>query len=244
MRALIAADADGKVPFDLSDVPWNQSGAEQSTESRAEGQTLNRIEDGTWDSTDKNTFYLVTTEGGVGATSARDGGGLWRLTFADVENPAAGGTLELLLDGSEAIGLTKPDNITIDAQGGHLLIQEDPGNNAHVARIVAYRIADGATGVVATFDPALFTPGSPAFLTQDEESSGVIDVTSTYVAAPRSARDVLAFVRDRLALARGGLFLLDAQIHTATGLDNPTAQVERGQLLLMWIADWRAVYGS
>ena len=43
---------------------------------------------------------------------------------------------------------------------------------------------------------------------------------------------------------RGGVFLFDAQEHTANGLDNPTAQVERGQLLVMKIADWRTVYGS
>ncbi len=121
---------------------------------RAEGLSLNRIEDG---------------------TAARDGGGLWRLTFSDIENPLAGGTLELLLDGSETIGLSKPDNLTVDADGGHILIQEDPGNIAHVARIVAYRIADGATAVVARFDPALFDPAvaGSTLLTRDEESSGV-----------------------------------------------------------------------
>ncbi|MGI8809386.1 MAG: hypothetical protein ACR2KK_16410 [Acidimicrobiales bacterium] len=33
--------------------------------------------------------------------------------------------------------------MTIDADGGHILIQEDPANNAHLARIVAYRIGNG-----------------------------------------------------------------------------------------------------
>ena len=49
----------------------------------------------------------------------------------------------------------KPDNMTIDTHG-NLLIQEDPGNVNHLARIVAYRISDGALGVVARFDAALF----------------------------------------------------------------------------------------
>jgi len=244
VRALIAAAPGHKVAFDLTDVAWNQSGADQAAEAKAEGLSLNRIEDGAWDPIDKNVFYFVTTEGGVGATSVRDGGGLWRLTFADVENPRAGGTLELLLDGSEPIGFNKPDNITLDAQGGHILIQEDPGNNAHVARIVAYRISDGALGVLATFDPALFKPGAPGFLTQDEESSGIIDVTSTYLGVPRTAQEAFAFATDQIRLLRGGLFLFDAQVHTSAGLDNATAQVERGQLLLLKVGDWRSVYGS
>ncbi|MEO6629143.1 MAG: hypothetical protein ABIP03_11320 [Aquihabitans sp.] len=36
---------------------------------------------------------------------------------------------------------------------------------------------------------------------------------------------------------KGGTFLLDAQVHTSSGLDNPIAQVERGQLLLLKIRD-------
>ena len=45
----------------------------------------------------------------------------------------------------------------IDANG-NLLIQEDPGGNPHRARIVAYRIADGARGVLAEFDPLAVHP--------------------------------------------------------------------------------------
>jgi hypothetical protein len=44
----------------------------------------------------------VTTEGGVRADRTRDGGGLWKLTFEDIERPRLGGTIELVLDGSEA----------------------------------------------------------------------------------------------------------------------------------------------
>ncbi len=104
----------------------------------------------------------------------RDGGGLWRLRFKDIERPERGGTLELVLDGTEAPFLNKPDNMTIDGKG-NLLIQEDPGNNAQLARIAAYQIDTGRRGVLAQFDPALFRTGAPGFLTQDEESSGIID---------------------------------------------------------------------
>lgn len=245
VRGQIAAAPGHKVAFDLADIAWNQSGAEQNAEALAKGLSLTRIEDGNWDPLDRNVYYFVTTEGGVGATPARDGGGLWRLTFKDVDNPKAGGTLELLLDGSEAIGLNKPDNITVDADGGHILIQEDAGNSPHVGRIVAYRIADGKTAVVARFDPSLFDPtvAGANLITQDEESSGIIDVSRWYLALPRSAAEAFPFVRDLLTGIRGGTFLFDAQVHTATGLDNPAAQVERGQLMVLRIADWAKVYG-
>jgi hypothetical protein len=209
-------------PVSLNSVDWDQSGARQNTEAVADGLSLNRIEDGTWDPENPNDFYFLTTAGGSTApapddAAPRDGGGLWKLTFEDIEQPQLGGTLTLLLDGSEAPYLSNPDNIDID-RDGHLLIQEDPGNNVHVARVVAYDIASGKTGVLATFDPALFTPGKPGFITQDEESSGVID-----------ARDVLG----------EGWFLLDAQVHKPN--PNP-GYVEHGQLMAMHVDSWKHVF--
>ena len=180
----------------IVDNDWNQSGAAQNADGLADGLSLNRIEDGHWDPNHPNDFYFFTTEGGQKegtGLNGRDGGGLWRLRMADIENPDAGGTLTLLLDGSEVIGdgeakMNKPDNMTIDTHG-NLLIQEDPGNVNHLARIVAYRISDGALGVVARFDPALFSTGStadPTRLTTDEESSGIID-TEAFLGAGRSS---------------------------------------------------------
>ena len=223
-------------PVTLNEVPWNQSGAAQNAEALAEGLGMNRIEDGYWDPNDRDRFYFVTTEGGDTTTTfpyTRDGGGLWLLEFKNVDKPQQGARLTLLLDGSEEIApgepkLNKPDNMAIDRQG-NLLIQEDPGNNAHLARILAYRLEDGALGVVARFDADRFLAGGSAFLTQDEESSGIIDA-------------------DR-AFGRGS-FLFEAQIHTPAGLPPGTGPntvqeyVENGQLLLLRVGDWEAVYGS
>jgi hypothetical protein len=218
------------VPFDLAPINWNQPGSAQNTDAAANGLSLNRIEDGHWDPDHPNDFYLLTTEGGnttpneAGIT--RDGGGLWRLHYTDIEQPQLGGTLTLLLDGSETPLFNKPDNMTIDTHG-NILIQEDPGGNAHVARIVAYEIATGRRGVVATFDPALFAPvtpaGSDAPITTDEESSGIID-----------AKDTLG----------DGKFLFDAQVHKVIAPETDPSLVEMGQLLLLDIDDFEAVYSG
>ena len=125
-----------------------------------------------------------------------------------------------MLDGTE--GLFSPDNIAIDTHG-NLLIQEDPGNNAHRARLMAYRIADGTLAAVAQFDVALFITGAPNFITQDEESSGIIDAEALF--------------------GEAGTFLLDAQIH-ATPANNIAEYVERGQFYKLEINDWSSVYGS
>jgi hypothetical protein len=219
--------------FALAGVDWNQSGAAQNAQAKADGLSLNRIEDGHWDPQRPNDFYFVTTEGGSGADVpvgrfGRDGGGLWRMTFDDIERPELGGTLTLLLDGSEPPYLNKPDNMAIDGLG-NLLIQEDPGNNVGLARIVAYRLSDGARGVLAAFDAELFgwtgkklPNGNPVLdpgqLTFDEESSGIIDAHD--VVGPR-------------------WFLFDAQIHRA---DADPELVQGGQLLAMHVDKWRDVY--
>ena len=226
-------------PVALVNIPWSITGALQNTLAKDLGLSLNRIEDGHWDPRNRNDFYFVTTEGGDKSGTgldSRDGGGLWRLRFPDIDRPSLGATLTLLLDGSESLGGTepgfnKPDNMGIDRHG-NILIQEDPGSNNHLARIIAYRISDGALAVVARFDETLFGVGAtedPARLTIDEESSGIIDA-SRYLGS--------------------GTFLFDAQIHTAknlpTGTGPGTVQelVENGQLMLLKVRDWHDVYGD
>jgi hypothetical protein len=223
----------------LVNVPWSLTGALQNIIAKEVGLSLNRIEDGHWDPNHRNDFYFLTTEGGEKegtGLDSRDGGGLWRLRWKDIDRPQSGATLTLLLDGSESLGGTepkfnKPDNMTLDRRG-NILIQEDPGNVNHLARIIAYRISDGALGVVARFDETKFGVGAtddPARLTIDEESSGIIDASRFW---------------------GSGTFLFDAQIHTnkflpaGTGKDTVQEYVENGQLLLLKINDWGDVYGD
>ena len=235
-------DVGEAAPVRIVDNEWNQTGAGQNADGLRDGLSLNRIEDGYFDPNNPNDFYFLTTEGGQNNGESpsgplyRDGGGLWLLRWADIENPDLGGTLTLLLDGSEEIGegeakMHKPDNMAIDTHG-NLLIQEDPGNVNHLARIVAYRISDGALGVVARFDEILFGTGAttdPNRYTIDEESSGIIDAE--------------AFLGE-------GAFIFDAQIHTTKHLPAGTGPgtvqefVENGQLLTLKVDDWADIYGD
>jgi Bacterial protein of unknown function (DUF839) len=208
-------------PWHLANVDWNASKSAQKAEATAAGGVLlTRIEDGTWDPRHPDTLYFNTTAGGKGGPG-RTGGGVWKLVLDDVDHPEQGGTLTLLLDGSEPPYLNMQDNMTIDKHG-NLLLQEDPGNNAHVSRIVAYSTVTGELKTLATFNPAYFQPGAAKFITQDEESSGIIP-------ADRELG--------------GNSFLFDAQIHAPypdAGLK--PALVEQGQLLAMRV-DWEQFWG-
>ncbi len=179
------------------------TGAQLEALSTAHAVTaFQRPEDGAWDPAHPNDFYFVTT------ASFTNKSRLWRLRFYDVTNPALGGTVEMLLEGTE--GQKMMDNITVTRKG-QVYIQEDPGNQPHLAKIWRYNIASDTLDLVAQHDPGRFTPGAPNFLTQDEESSGIID-----------ASDVLG----------RGWFLLDVQAHYNIG--DPEL-VEGGQLLAIHV---------
>ena len=231
---------------------WDGDMKTQQVDHAAKGTEMSRVEDGEWDPKNPNVFYFVTTESNKdpGATKenpsepgvSRDGGGFWRLTFVDGQKPELGAKLELLLDGSEAPYLSKPDNMTITADG-IVLLQEDPGNNAHVSRIVAFRPKDGKLAVVAEFNKEYFEKGASKFMTVDEESSGIIDVTSL-VAKPGDTTKH---------------FYFNAQVHTTGGytarpdLTTKTTggilkfnqkTLEGGAYYHLAISDWKTVFGS
>jgi serralysin len=164
-----------------------------------------RPEDGAWDPAHPNWYYFNTTNTFNGPSR------LWRLEFNDISNPTLGGTLRMVLNGTE--GQRMLDNITIDSTG-RVYRQEDPGNNERLARIWVYDPSDGSFEVLAEHDPARFSTGGANFLTTDEESSGIIDVTSIFGSATRQA------------------FLLGTQTHTS--IADPDV-VAGGQLQIMYI---------
>jgi hypothetical protein len=102
------------------------------------------------------------------------------------------------------------DNIAVDSRG-HVMLQEDPGNQPYIARIWQYDIKSDKLGEVAHFDPAVVATGGAGFITQDEESSGIID-----------AAEILG----------KGWYLFDAQLHRT----HPDPElVEYGQLLALYV---------
>jgi len=169
-----AEDFDTGIPsgtafatYNLGDVSC-KTGAQIDSESVTNGVTgFWRPEDGAWDPNNPRDFYFVTTASFTGKSR------LWRLRFDDLNSPASGGTIDMLLNGTE--GQKMFDNITITPRGS-IFLQEDPGNQAHLAKVWRYSIASGAFEMVAQHDPARFLPGASGFLTQDEESSGIIQV--------------------------------------------------------------------
>ena len=124
------------------------------------------------------------------------------------------------------------------------MIQEDPGNNAILARVIAYRVSDSKLAVVAQFDANKFSKGGSEFITEDEESSGIIDVTK-----------LLAKPGDNNAY-----FFFNAQVHNKAGAiaARPdlagrnaarkeainTATVEGGQFYVMTISNWDTVFNG
>src|SRR4029434_10190418 len=99
---------------------------------------------------------------------------------------------------------------------GKVIIEEGTGNQGYVAKVWEYDIAGDTLSQLGAFDPTKFAPGASNFLTQDEESSGVLDVTGMLGASDTRA------------------YLLDAQVHKTTGVP---ATVEMGQLLVMYVDD-------
>jgi Bacterial protein of unknown function (DUF839) len=201
-------------PFTLHD--FGDASAKSALEIEQEGAdngvtSFLRPEDGTWDPKRPSDLYFVTT--------ATFGGNsrLWRLRFNDPGNPTQGGVIDMLLDGTEDGGTGERyhmfDNMTINGRR-QLVLQEDPGNQSYLARIWLYDIASDTLTEVAHHDPARFDPPNPA-LTQDEESSGVIDVST---------------------ILGSGWYLLDVQAHYNPG--DPEL-VEGGQLLAMHIPPGR-----
>jgi hypothetical protein len=134
------------------------------------------------------------------------------LRFDDISKaPEKGGTVEILLTGSE--GHRMLDNVTID-RFGRIVMDEDPGNNSRISKIWLYQVGTGELIQVAEHNPKFFDStvmNNSSFITQDEESSGIID-----------ARHILG----------DGWFLLDVQVHKTS---SDPELVEDGQLLAMFI---------
>lgn len=210
------AALNGAVPLSGSFTLAALSNAGNGTALQTESNTAGvsewwRPEDGAWDVVDPNRFYFVTT---ANVTSASR---LWALDFVDARDPSLGGTYAALLDGTE--GQRMFDNITVGADGT-LILLEDVGGNDRLGKVWHYDPTTDLLTEAAEHDPARFLTGAPGFLTRDEESSGIIEVT------------------DMLGDADTRAFLVDTQAHYAFGTAGSTDRteiVEGGQLEVMYV---------
>lgn len=215
--ALVSADATG----------LNAAQTDAAAETAGATSFL-RPEDGAFDPINPNRYYFVTTNNISGPSR------LFALDFTDIKDPTLGGKITILLDGSEGVspeGVHRMfDNITFDKRTGHVILQEDPGNQARVAQVWDYDPVTDKLVSIAQHDPARFKAPFTTPFTQDEESSGVVDVTSIFGNGHNSA------------------FILDVQAHynaatdpylngTTTGVNVAPTVVEGGQLLLLTVED-------
>nr|WP_263539294.1 PEP-CTERM sorting domain-containing protein [Paucibacter sp. Y2R2-4] len=233
----------------------NIANGSRFTLSATASTTFSRPEDGAWDvrAGKQNVYYFVTTDrldgteltGGtqVGATR------LWRMTFDDIANPDAGGKLDILVDGSKMAGgvgnsrANMFDNMTVN-KDGTITMLEDTGGADHNGKIWEYNLETGAVKIIAKSDTTRFgdvvngaftgpasgktTPnGSTGYHTNDEETSGIIDVTDIFDANGTTGKKYQLFVTQDHASAAG----LDAAGMLVGG--NPAGIVEGGQLQLM-----------
>lgn len=202
--------------FELADLSAfaTGSGAVLQLESAKAGVTeFARPEDGHWDTRQPNVFYWVTT--GRSGVSAR----LYKFTFDSLNNPG-GGRIEMVVDsaaltGSDGQVARSFDNMTVDADG-NILIQEDPGNSAYIAKTWKIDPVTKAAAQIFESDRERFLSGAAGFLTQDEENSGVIEVTGI-------AKNASWFEAGRR------YYLGNTQAHYAI----PGELVQGGQLYLM-----------
>ena len=172
-----------------------------------------RPEDGAWDPSHPEDFYFATTN------SFTNPSRLWKLHFTDVKNPELGGTITAVLDGTE--GQKMLDNLTID-NAGHILLQEDPGNQSYLAKMYSYNTTTDVLTTVGQHDETRFLTGGANYLTQDEESSGIIDVQEIL-----GAGQFLLYDQAHYAIAgevvQGGQLL--AFYNPATGTENPEIKI-------------------
>ncbi|NCY24330.1 MAG: calcium-binding protein [Alphaproteobacteria bacterium] len=171
------------------------------------------------DTTPGQVYMYVGTKQSTGSTLDKAGltnGSLYGVK-ADFRTHATA-----LLDGTE--GQVMFDNLTVSPDGT-LVLQEDPGGFAAAAKIWHYDPNTDKLTEIARHDSARFgdsvggtvtLPTAP--FTNDDETSGVIDVTDLFGSASTKA------------------FLVVSQAHYAFPGANGTEVVEGGQLQLMTIA--------
>ena len=164
-------------------------GAAFQTASTTAGVTeFARPEDGAWLNASTFVFNttgasIIPTGGTVGVTqSAR----LYKLVFGNTSDFTQGGTISLIVDSANLRGrdgdLARSfDNLTV-GNDGLIYVQEDPGNVAYIAKhwVIDPNAANPTASALQILesDRSRFLTGGADFRTVDEETSGIIDISS------------------------------------------------------------------
>jgi hypothetical protein len=157
-------------------------------DSAAQARNISRMgrpEDAVWETAGDGLYFASTGVNNPGFDPPQPSftriSRVWHLQFNDPSDVTAGGVARIALAGPDYDPLTSEapqgprmmDNLTLTDRG-QVLIQEDTGNQPYVSGIWQLDPASGKARRVATLDPDRFLPGEPGFLTQSEESSGII----------------------------------------------------------------------
>lgn len=195
------------------------SGAQLDALGQAKGLSgLNRPEDGSWDPSDARNFYFNTTAAFNGISR------IWKLQFDSATDVLAGGVATIAVasppfdpskSNADQAGPRMLDNLTVNDRG-QVIALEDVGNNAYLGGVYQYDPSTGELARIAQHDPDLFGVGAPGFITQDEESSGVIPVS----------------------FLGNGKYLIDVQNHKGS---TDRELVEGGQLLVLQVPPGKPV---
>jgi hypothetical protein len=215
VRVENAGAIDGRFTLvDLSAYARSSSTVLESQSDQAGITEFARPEDGHWDTTDRRAFYFTVT--GANGQSAR----LYRLRFDGTTWPV-GGTIELVVDSASLRGTDGQaargfDNLTV-SPNGVVMVQEDGGGDAYLSKTWKVKPSNplGALQVLRS-NPAYFATGGANYLTQSEEHSGIVDVTTLVKPAPwfrTGRRYYLATIMDHStepdpALVQGGQLYL------------------------------------
>ena len=128
-----------------------------------------RPEDGSWDPQRPGVFWFAVTDR-LGGRSQ-----LIKLAFDDTLDLLAGGQFDIALQARD-IGGEMFDNLTVDS-AGRVLVQEDSGDDPHLASIWLFQPESKSASKIFESDPTRFSGFWPSRITDDEEHSGIIEVT-------------------------------------------------------------------
>ena len=208
-----------------------KTGLEFQTESTRLGVTqFARPEDAHW--LDHDSLILATTgASGSAMNNVTVSAKIYQFDFnSDATNGilTTGGNIKLLVNSSNLTGkdgakAASFDNLTV-GDDGLLYIQEDPGNNAYVAKHwIVNPLAGSQSQIEASAvqifesDRNRFTTGATQYQTLDEEHSGIIDITT--------------IVNDGINGSKW--FLVATQNHAAATGASAATLVEGGQFIAL-----------